>query len=47
MERTHLIERVGGDNIFATEDMALDAIYQRLGESEHRPLRGQVAMQTA
>jgi SulP family sulfate permease len=47
MQRTHLLERVGADNVFATEDMALDAIYQRLGESEHRPLRGQVATQMA
>ena len=39
MERTNLWERIGKDNFFATEDMALDAIYERLGETENRPLR--------
>jgi SulP family sulfate permease len=47
LQRTHLMERVGADNIFATEDMALEAIYQRLGESEHRPLCRQAVPQPA
>jgi SulP family sulfate permease len=39
LDRTHLLARIGNDNIFATEEMALDAIYERLAETEHRPLR--------
>ena len=39
MKRTRLWEVVGRQNIFATEQMALDAIYDRLEETEHRPLR--------
>ena len=39
LHRTHLIEHLGTDNIFATEEMALDAIYDRLGETGYRPLR--------
>jgi len=39
MKRTRLWELVGRQNIFATEQMALDAIYDRLEETEHRPLR--------
>lgn len=39
MKRTRLWELVGRQNIFATEQMALDAIYDRLKETEHRPLR--------
>ncbi|MCU0936127.1 MAG: SulP family inorganic anion transporter, partial [Gammaproteobacteria bacterium] len=38
MQRTHLLDRIGSDNVFATEDMALQAIYQRMGETTHRPL---------
>ncbi len=39
LDRTHLMERLGRENIFATEEMALDAIYDRLKESGYRPLR--------
>lgn len=39
LHRTQLIERLGRENIFATEEMALDSIYDRLKESGHRPLR--------
>jgi SulP family sulfate permease len=39
LDRTHLLARIGNDNIFPTEEMALDAIYERLAEKEHRPLR--------
>jgi sulfate permease, SulP family len=39
LDRTHLLARIGNDNIFATEEMALDAIYERLAEKERRPLR--------
>jgi SulP family sulfate permease len=39
LHRTHLIEHLGHDNIFATAEMALDAIYDRLGETGYRPLR--------
>ncbi len=39
LHRTHLIEHLGHDNIFATTDIALDAIYDRLGETGYRPLR--------
>jgi SulP family sulfate permease len=38
LERTHLLERVGSENVFSTADMALDAIYARLGERGNRPL---------
>jgi len=31
MRRTHLADLVGEQNIFATEDMALDAIYEWMG----------------
>jgi SulP family sulfate permease len=43
MKRTNLWERVGRENIFATQEMALDAIYERLGEKDHRPLRAPAA----
>ncbi len=44
LERTHLLPVIGRDNIFATEDMALKAIYDRMGENRNRPLcREQVA----
>jgi SulP family sulfate permease len=33
MRATHLFELIGQDNIFATEDQALAAIYERLGEA--------------
>jgi SulP family sulfate permease len=39
LHRTHLMEHLGHDNIFATAEMALDAIYDRLGETGYRPLR--------
>jgi sulfate permease, SulP family len=39
LDRTHLMARLGRENIFATEEMALDAIYDRLKESGYRPLR--------
>jgi SulP family sulfate permease len=39
LHRTHLMDHLGHDNIFATEEMALDAIYDRLGETGYRPLR--------
>jgi SulP family sulfate permease len=39
LHRTHLIRHLGHENIFATEEMALDAIYDRLGETGYRPLR--------
>lgn len=39
LDRTHLMERLGRENIYATEEMALDAIYDRLKESGYRPLR--------
>ncbi len=39
LERTHLMERLGRENLFATEEMALDAIYERLNENGYRPLR--------
>jgi SulP family sulfate permease len=38
LDRTHLMARLGRDNIFATAEMALDAIYDRL-ETDQRPLR--------
>ena len=38
LERTHLLAIVGHNNIFATEDMALKAIYDRMGERGNRPL---------
>ena len=47
MQRTQLIERVGADNIFATEDMALQAIYERMGETTNRPLCREQAAQLA
>jgi SulP family sulfate permease len=46
LDRTHLLARIGNDNIFATEEMALDAIYERLAETEHRPLRMPTAAAT-
>ena len=33
MRHTHLIETVGENNIFATEDQAIAAIYERLGDA--------------
>lgn len=39
LERTHLADRLGRENLFATEEMALDAIYHRLRETGYRPLR--------
>jgi SulP family sulfate permease len=39
LDRTHVMERLGRENIFATEEMALDAIYERLSETGYRPLR--------
>ena len=39
LHRPHLIEHLGYANIFATAEMALDAIYDRLGETGYRPLR--------
>lgn len=39
MHRTHLSEKIGRENLFATEEMALDAIYERLEETERQPLR--------
>ncbi len=39
LKRTHLLERLGHENLFATEEMALDAIYDRLNETGYRPLR--------
>lgn len=42
MKRTNLWERVGRINIYATEDMALNAIYERMPENEDRPLRSPV-----
>jgi sulfate permease, SulP family len=33
MRTTHLFDQVGSHNIFATNDMALKNIYQRLGKS--------------
>ncbi|MFP5381295.1 MAG: SulP family inorganic anion transporter [Gammaproteobacteria bacterium] len=33
MRQTHLIEAVGQQNIFATEDQAIASIYERLGEA--------------
>jgi len=47
MERTHLQELVGGENVFATEDMALRAIYERMGEMSNRPLCVEQRPQTA
>jgi len=38
MDRTHLLPIIGQDNVFATEDMALKAIYERMGETANRPL---------
>ncbi len=39
MRNTHLRDLIGEENIFATEDMALEDIYRRLGVEEHeRPL---------
>ncbi len=38
MQRTHLLPLIGDQNVFATEDMALQAIYERMGETTHRPL---------
>jgi SulP family sulfate permease len=38
MERTHLLPIIGSENVFATEDMALKAIYERMGETTNRPL---------
>ena len=40
MQRTHLLQLVGNENVFATEDMALQAIYERMGETTNRPLCG-------
>lgn len=45
LDRTHLLARIGNDNIFPTEEMALDAIYERLAEKDYRPLR--VSVQAA
>jgi SulP family sulfate permease len=39
LHRTHLMDHLGQANIFATAEMALDAIYDRLGETGYRPLR--------
>jgi sulfate permease, SulP family len=39
LHRTGLIDRLGRENLFATEEMALDAIYTRLNENGYRPLR--------
>lgn len=39
MRRTKLFERIGEENIFATQEMALDSIYDRLADEERRPLR--------
>jgi len=39
LHRTHLMDHLGQDNIFATAEMALDAIYDRLNETGYRPLR--------
>jgi SulP family sulfate permease len=39
LHRTHLMDHLGHENIFATEEMALDAIYGHLGETGYRPLR--------
>jgi SulP family sulfate permease len=47
LERTHLRQVVGGENIFATEDMALRAIYERMGENTNRPLCREQRPQTA
>ena len=47
LERTHLRQVVGGENIFATEDMALRAIYERMGETANRPLCREQRPQTA
>ena len=38
MRATGLFDLITQDNIFATEDMALDAIYDRLNETGDRPL---------
>jgi SulP family sulfate permease len=39
MRQTHLMEHIGQENIFATEDMALSDIYRRMGgEGEFCPL---------
>lgn len=38
MRQTRLIETVGEENIFATEDQAIASIYERLGEAAHDDL---------
>ncbi|MFN3544189.1 MAG: SulP family inorganic anion transporter [Thiobacillus sp.] len=38
MRQTHLIEAVGQENIFATEDQAITAIYERLGDTAREDL---------
>lgn len=39
LHRTHLSEQLGRENIFPTEEVALDSIYERLQEKVYRPLR--------
>jgi SulP family sulfate permease len=38
MRQTHLFELIGEDNIFATEDQAIAAIYERLGDTAKEDL---------